>query len=442
MKPRITIAILIASLFFTTGLAAQKSVRVEALSNDISYNLDLKAVASVFADSRDLEEFEIRLNDYNNQLSNLDLNNDGEVDYLRVVELKENNTHLVVIQAVVGYDLYQDVATIAVERKAANRTYVQVIGDPYIYGRNYIIEPVFIRTPVIFSFFWGPRYHRWHSPYYWGYYPRHYHHRHPVHVNVYVSHIHVHVNTHHRYNYTTKVRSRHIERMHQTVSRNDYARRHPESSFNRRNENVNNKRDITVRSNSVRPSTRPSQTVRQTPNTNRNSNSTRVNSSASNADRTSGVRGSSPANSTRNSSSTRVNSSTPTTNKTNKSGTRVSNSTSSTRNSNSSTRVNSSASNAYKTDKSVKVNNPTSSSRNSSTRVNSSVNNSTKVNKPTSSSSSRDNAKVNNNAVRSSKSTSVSRSSSTSNTSKKSSASKSSGSSSKRESSSSRSSRR
>lgn len=47
----------------------------------------------------------------------------------------------------------------------------RVIGDPYIYGPYYIIEPVYVYTPSIFSFFWGPRYFRWHSPYYWGYYP-------------------------------------------------------------------------------------------------------------------------------------------------------------------------------------------------------------------------------------------------------------------------------
>ena len=136
---------------------SQRNVTVQAESEDISYNLDLKAVASVFADSRNLEEFESRLNDYNNGLTNLDLNQDGQVDYLRVIETSKGNTHMVVIQAVLDRDVFQDVATIVVERRWNSRTYVQVIGDPYIYGPYYIIEPVYVYTPSIFSFFWGTK---------------------------------------------------------------------------------------------------------------------------------------------------------------------------------------------------------------------------------------------------------------------------------------------
>ena len=66
--------------------AYDRGVSVEATSPDISYDLDLRAVADVFADSRNLEEFERRLNDYDEGINNLDLNQDGQVDYLRVIE--------------------------------------------------------------------------------------------------------------------------------------------------------------------------------------------------------------------------------------------------------------------------------------------------------------------------------------------------------------------
>ncbi|NLI71258.1 MAG: DUF3300 domain-containing protein, partial [Bacteroidales bacterium] len=154
---------------------SDRNVTVEAENSDISYNLDLRAVANVFADSRNLEEFERRINDYETGINNLDLNRDGQVDYLRVVETSKGNSHLVVLQAVVGQDMFQDVASIVVERKKNRRHYVQIIGDPYIYGPYYIIEPVYVYVPPIFSWFWGPRYYRWHSPYYWGYYPSYWH---------------------------------------------------------------------------------------------------------------------------------------------------------------------------------------------------------------------------------------------------------------------------
>jgi hypothetical protein len=157
MKAKFASLLVVVLLTATAQLSAQRSITVEAINDDISYYLDLKAVATVFGDSRDLEDFERRLNDYDSQISNLDLNSDGEVDYLRVIETSEKNVHLVVIQAVLDRDVYQDVATIVVERDKYRRSYVQVVGDPFLYGYNYIIEPVYYRTPYILSWFWTPR---------------------------------------------------------------------------------------------------------------------------------------------------------------------------------------------------------------------------------------------------------------------------------------------
>jgi hypothetical protein len=78
---------------------AQDRNRVNAMNNEISDNLDLRA-ADIFGDSRNLREFERQLNDPELQISNLDLNNDNEVDYLRVIETVDNRTHVVIIQSV------------------------------------------------------------------------------------------------------------------------------------------------------------------------------------------------------------------------------------------------------------------------------------------------------------------------------------------------------
>ena len=102
----------------------RKNVTVQAESQDISYNLDLRAVANLFADSRDLEEFEMRLNDFESGINNLDMNQDGQVDYLRVIETSKRNSHLVVIQAILDRDVFQDVATIVVEKKYNSRIHI------------------------------------------------------------------------------------------------------------------------------------------------------------------------------------------------------------------------------------------------------------------------------------------------------------------------------
>lgn len=235
MKTRLASLLVALTLAATTQLPAQSRITVQAVNDDISYSLDLKAVASVFGDSRDLEDFERRLNDYDSGISNLDLNGDGEVDYLRVIEANENNVHLVVIQAVLDRDVYQDVATIVVDRDQYNRPYVQVVGDPYIYGTNYIIDPVFYRTPLIVSWFWSPRYYSWNSPYYWGYYPRYYRYRRPIDINIYLSNVGIHINGRNHYRYSDNWRNDRAYRIYGSVARNDYGTRYPDRTFAHRN---------------------------------------------------------------------------------------------------------------------------------------------------------------------------------------------------------------
>jgi hypothetical protein len=48
------------------------------MNDEISDNLDLRAVTDIFGDSRNLQDFE-RLNDPELQISNLDLNYDNDV---------------------------------------------------------------------------------------------------------------------------------------------------------------------------------------------------------------------------------------------------------------------------------------------------------------------------------------------------------------------------
>lgn len=72
MKTRIT-TWAIGALLLSATVFAQDKTKVTANSSDISDNLDLRAVATVFGDAKDLEDFEQRLNDPKTQISNLDL---------------------------------------------------------------------------------------------------------------------------------------------------------------------------------------------------------------------------------------------------------------------------------------------------------------------------------------------------------------------------------
>ena len=234
---------LFASVISTVALA-QDVTTVNATSAEISDNLDLRAVASIFGDAANLEDFERKLNDPEYQISNLDLNNDNRVDYIRVIETVDRNTHLIVLQSVLGQDMFQDVATIEVERDSRNNVQVQVVGDVYMYGPNYIYEPVYVQQPVIYTTFWVGSYHPYHSGWYWNYYPSYYYAWNPYPVFRYRRNVHVHINTYNHYNYVNVRRSDRAVALYNGRRSDAYARQYPNRSFQQRHANVANRYEL------------------------------------------------------------------------------------------------------------------------------------------------------------------------------------------------------
>jgi uncharacterized membrane protein YgcG len=275
------VVICLTSMFMAPAIMrADQTVTVTATSTDISQNLDLKTVATLFGQAKDLEQFEQMLNNPDSAFSNLDLS-DGEVDYLRVIETADNNRHLVVIQAVLAKDIYQDVASIFVEKDEKNQVTVQVVGDEYIYGANYIIEPVYIYRPYIYDWFWGPSWVCWHSPYYWGYWPSWWHPFYCVDPFIYWDHCYWH---HYHYpicSYRTGHHHRpHYASMRDRVRRNDFAQRHPERSFETRNASRNMSNAMSIdqtRRTSMREASALRGNVDRTANTRVNTSTTRGN---------------------------------------------------------------------------------------------------------------------------------------------------------------------
>lgn len=187
--------------------------------------LDLKAVVTLFSNSSSVEDFEKSLNNSNLHISNLDLNNDGYADYLRCVEVAEGLDRYIIIQAIIDSNLYQDVATIFVTKDTSNVITVQIIGDSYLYGSNYIIQPTFIYYPKIYSWLWCSHWRCWHSPYRYTYYPSWYVRYHTCHYNAYRHHIHTY-HSNHRCSYSR------VHHPHHRVNHN-VTRTYRHSSYNR-----------------------------------------------------------------------------------------------------------------------------------------------------------------------------------------------------------------
>lgn len=231
--------VVIFMLLFVLTSMYSLAQTIEATSDDIADAFDLSAAIELFGRSRTIEDFEEKLNDQTIAISNLDLNGDGEVDYLRCVEDVDHKAHYVLIQACIGPDLYQDIATIYV-KKDKKKVSVQIIGNDFFYGDNYIIEPTYIVRPIIIDWFWHPNYCVWHSPYYYGYYPVYYHHHCCIHYSAYHAHIHAYHHTHYCcYHHTHHFYGHHSH----CWQHNHYAASHPNHAFNNRYAGTRNVRN-------------------------------------------------------------------------------------------------------------------------------------------------------------------------------------------------------
>ena len=131
---------------FQILLASQLSIyfvnaQEQTPATEAGEDFDLYGVLGLFEEAEDLADFEKKINSEDNDINNLDLNKDEEVDMVKVIEKKEGNTHLLILQAVLGENDAQDIAIIEIEKHAEDQISLQVIGDPDIYGADYILEP-------------------------------------------------------------------------------------------------------------------------------------------------------------------------------------------------------------------------------------------------------------------------------------------------------------
>jgi hypothetical protein len=181
-------------------------------------NLNLYAVLDIFQKSPTLEEFEKSINQKDSKVNNLDLNNDQLVDYIKVVHIRQDNSHSIILQVAVSEKENQDVAVIEVNKDAAGNVDIQIIGDKDLYGKNYIVEPTNKKVlegtpnpgyvedgdPVYYTNDWpvvihiySPGYVLYSSPWYWGFYPSYWYPWQPIlYVNYWGYHRHYH---HHDY---------------------------------------------------------------------------------------------------------------------------------------------------------------------------------------------------------------------------------------------------
>jgi hypothetical protein len=129
--------ILSALLLLQTTTHAQSGEDSTGLPGD---HFSLNGALEMFKQSSSPEDFEKRINTKDNNVNNLDLNGDGDVDYVKVIGKSENNAHAFVLQVPVSETENQDIAVIELEKTGDTTAVLQIIGDADIYGEELIVE--------------------------------------------------------------------------------------------------------------------------------------------------------------------------------------------------------------------------------------------------------------------------------------------------------------
>ena len=143
-------------------------------------NLDLYATLELFKNANTVEDFENELNKEKNEVNNLDLNDDGFVDYIKVIDYSEDNIHTLTLQVPTSETESQDVAVIELEKTGDEIVSAQIVGDEDLYGANYIVEEkTNSSTKTHNAYHWkavnhiyGPRYVTWISPWKFNRHPK------------------------------------------------------------------------------------------------------------------------------------------------------------------------------------------------------------------------------------------------------------------------------
>lgn len=123
---------------FSLSIFAQDTADSTGLPGD---GFSLEAAVELFKKAQSPEEFEKLLNSEENTVNNLDLNEDGEIDYIRVIDNMAGDVHAIVLQVPVSETESQDVAVIEIEKTGAEEATLQIIGDEAVYGKQLIAEP-------------------------------------------------------------------------------------------------------------------------------------------------------------------------------------------------------------------------------------------------------------------------------------------------------------
>ena len=147
----------------------------QTIAQDAASGLDLQAVGELVKKAKTGPEFERLLNDSSLGINNLDLNEDGEVDYIKVTEYGSGSVKGFSLTVDLADNQTQEVATIEIEKTSDGQALVQTHGNDQIYGYNhYYYSHTSFTDILLLSWLFSSNRPYYSSPWGYHYYPDYY----------------------------------------------------------------------------------------------------------------------------------------------------------------------------------------------------------------------------------------------------------------------------
>ena len=193
-RPTALLAIVLLALAMGCGsgqpvVSASTQVNVTTFVS-ASEGLNLQAVGELLKKVKDAEGFEELLNSQEEGINNLDLDEDGNVDFIKVTELgdgsqyREGQPSGFSLTVDMGDGQVQEIASIDMERTSDNVS-VQIQGNEQVYGQDHYHRSRFgFSDYLLFSYMFRPH-PFYHSRWGYGLYPGYYRPYGPVGIGVY-----------------------------------------------------------------------------------------------------------------------------------------------------------------------------------------------------------------------------------------------------------------
>lgn len=144
--------------------------QAEVILKEFSKGLDLDAVTALAKKSKDAADFESQLNSQAEAVNNIDLNEDGKVDYINVTEYGSGDRRGFSLTTEISPGKVQEIATIDFQ-KDGEKGVVQTTGNPSLYGPGAYHSSGFSLTDALLVGWLFSNRSGYSSPYGYGNYP-------------------------------------------------------------------------------------------------------------------------------------------------------------------------------------------------------------------------------------------------------------------------------